>query len=200
MANPLPALNSAGTYTSLPPFNSIISPKAIYYCRGIRKLSDYIASNQDPLTTIYEPVGLTEAEYNTDLVNDVDIISLQNNESVWVIVPSSYLVSYPVPNGINYRSVALVSKLPIIREDLDLSFLMDEISSLITDKIGVQPEIELVETSQTISLTETEETSLKASRAINDRLSKRGKILKLSEQVAALTLEKQALLDYIQTH
>lgn len=197
----LPTIGSKGTYTFDTPYDAKTIPEEIYTCKAIRNISEYVSYNQDPKKLIYDFYGLTDIDYEADLEADMEIVSLQNKEGVWLYVPARYILTYPIVNGIPYRQLAIVCKLPAIKADMDLTLLTTDIGNLISDYIGTDSNISLVETSRTIAVTKTESDILTASRnivATNNRTDRSRYTKLLSDHNEAL-LKIHELEEYIKT-
>lgn len=160
----IPILDSAGSYTFLPPFNDLVGSEEIYHCRAVRKVEDWLHNGQKPLEMIYEPMGLSEEDMDEDAKAGIPIVSLQNNAGTWYNIPARYITSLPTVNGRTYRGVSLVAQLPILDESLDLSNLKDQISNLIKDNLGVVPEVTEVITTRTMLLDESKYIPLEIKR------------------------------------
>ena len=183
----LPALGSSGTYELLAPFDTKVLAEEIYTCKAIRALSEYISNNQDPKKLVYDYYGLTEVDYEEDIKEDMEIISLQNNDGVWLYVPARFILKYPQVNGIPYHQMALVCKIPAIEVSKDLSFLITDINNLIRDYLGVESRVDAIETSRTIAVTKDLSDQMKIDRALasSGRVTDRARYMKLTQDHAA---------------
>lgn len=146
----LPTIGATGVYQFKAPFDKVVVSGERYTCQAIRRLSDYLANNETPLADIYVANGLTEIDYDADILTDMYIVSLQAAIGHWMQVPASYITTYPITNGIPYRSLMIGVALPPMPADRDLSGLYTSISNIVTDTIGVVPVIKPVETSKVI--------------------------------------------------
>ena len=142
----IPFIGSKGFWDIRAPFQTTAG--ALYTCKGIRKLSDYVSSNEDALELVYRPKGLGENEYRQDLSEDMPIIALQTEDGYWHYFPASYLTSYPDPNGVPYRKTGIYVSLPAMPVDRDLSFLAPELKDRILATLGVQSNVKFVEASK----------------------------------------------------
>ncbi len=142
----IPFIGSRGFWDIRSPFN--VPKGTLYTCHVVRKLRDYVASNEDALELIYQPKGLGEAEYKNDLQEDMVIIGLQTEEGHWHYFPASYLITYPDPNGVPYRKMGIYISLPAMPVARDLSFLGPELRDRVLGTLGVQSNVKLVEASQ----------------------------------------------------
>lgn len=177
----LPTLGSSGTYELDAPYDTKILPEEIYTCKGIRKLSEYISHNQDPKKTIYDYYGLSDSDYDNDIKEDMEIISLQNKDGVWLYVPARYILKYPIVNGIPYHQIALVCKLPAIEVNNDLEFLKTDIGNLIRDYLGIDSVIDIVELSRVIAITKEMSDTMTVERSLisNGRITDRSRYTQL---------------------
>lgn len=148
----IPTVGSSGYFDLRSPFDTKILSGERYTCQAVRRISDYLANNETPLETIYIDAGLTEVEYEVDLKKDMYIVSLQAGTGHWVYVPASYINTLPIVNGIPYRTLMIGVALPAMPADKDFSNIQTAISNLVTDTLGVTPNIKLVETSKTLLL------------------------------------------------
>lgn len=144
----IPSVGSSGYFELRAPFDTKMLANELYTCQAVRKLSDYLANNETPFTDIYEPVGLTQSQYDEDLEKDVYVVSLQAETGHWVYVPANYLVKLPAVNGIPYRTMMIGVSLPALPADKDLSHLETAIRNLVMDTIGVASVTKVVETSR----------------------------------------------------
>lgn len=197
----LPVIGSRGTYELLPPFDTVILPEELYTCKAIRNISEYVSYNQDPKKLVYDYYGLTEADYESDVQEDMEIVSLQNNKGVWIYIPARYIIKYPEVDGIPFRQLSMVCKLPAIEVSRDISHLKNDVINLVKDTLGVEPVVEIVEVSRTIAVTREVSDQLKIERSLvsNGRVTDRAKYMELLQREQLLLNKIQALEDYIKT-
>lgn len=197
----LPTIGSRGTYLFESPYDTKALPEELYTCKAIRNISEYVSYNQDPKKLIYDYYGLTEVDFEEDLEADMEIVSLQNKEGVWLYVPARYILSYPIVNGIPYRQMAIVCKLPALKTELDLSILVTDMKNMISDYIGTDSDISLVETSRTIAVTREESDALTIARnaiAVNSTTD-RSRYTKLLNDYNDALYKIHELEEYIKT-
>lgn len=181
----IPTIGSSGNFALRAPFDQVVLPKERYTCQAVRRLSDYLANNEDPKTDIYDANSIPEAEYDDDVEKDMYIISLQGETGQWVYVPARYLISYPITNGIPYRTMMIGAALPPLPADRDLSFLLTEISNLIKDSLGVEPDMDLMETSMVILVDRDKHDVAQAQRdaVSNGRTTDRSRLIQTQTQL-----------------
>ena len=196
----LPALNSSGFFSLRAPLDKVIMINEQYTCIGIRDLSDYIANNEDPQTTIYTPLGILD-DYPVDLAINMFIVSLQNAIGHRIQIPAKYIITYPQTNGVVYRAVMLGVSLPSLPVNNDLSGLIAEITTAVTDILGVVPVIKLVETSRPVLVQPDEVALLESQRALlqNSSGTDRTKYYSLVNSYNSAILKITALEKYIKT-
>ena len=197
----LPVIGSSGTYELLPPFDTVILPEEIYTCKAIRNISEYVSYNQDPKKLVYDYYGLSENDYENDIQEDMEIVSLQNNKGVWVYVPARYIIKYPEVDGIPYHQLSMVCKIPAIEVKRDISHLKTDVINLIKDTLGVEAAVEIVEVSRTIAVTKDVSDQLKIDRALvsNGRVTDRAKYMQLLQQQQVLLDKIESLENYIKS-
>lgn len=197
----LPPIGSSGVFVLSSPFDTKVPSLTNLTCKAIRRISDYLASSEDPKTLCYTSNGLTEENYNDDAVLDVDIVSLQSGEGQWLYIPASYIVSYPITNGIPYRSIALAINLPQLPVTQDISPMETDISNIVRDHIGVVPVIEIIETSRVINVTsEKHEASKTARQLIMNNKSDRVRLSEANILIGKLQTKVQELELFIKNN
>lgn len=146
----LPVIGSSGFYELAAPFDVEVVDKIEYTCKAIRRISDYLANNEDPKASIYNAYEIDEAVYEEDLSKDAYIVSLQSRKGHWLYVPSRYILSYPSVNGVPYRSVMLGVSLPPLPVSQDLTAILSDIKDLVENSLGVSVAVRQVETSMNV--------------------------------------------------
>ena len=159
-----PAIGLSGIYKLKTPYDQLVTPKVVYTCRSLRTLNDIFAAGEDPYTTYYKPVGLTEAVYQADAKTNVVIVGLQAGTGEWIYVPESYIVRAPSNNGVKYSSIVLGVSLGAIPDDTNLDGLISLVNQLVLANIGVTPDIKGVVVSQPAFISSEQHTRLVAAR------------------------------------
>lgn len=164
-----PVIGSKGVFTFAAPFDRLTDKGIEYTCRGIRRLSEYLAANEDPETLVYKASGIQE-QYATDLSEDRIIISLQSRKGHWVYVPEQYILKYPHGSGHRYRSVSLVFALPSIPEKTELDPVLTEVGAYIKSRLGIDVKYKVVDTSMSTLVSDDKHIEISTKR-FNDRTS-----------------------------
>lgn len=197
----LPPIGSSGTYVLSTPFDTKVPAATQLTCKAVRRISDYLSSSEDPKTLCYINNGLTQDNYNEDAVEDMDIVSLQSGEGQWLYVPAKYIVSFPLSNGIPYRSIALAVNLPQLPVSQDISDMLTDISNIVRDHIGVVPAIDTVETSRVIQVDSTKhDVSQAARRLVQNNKSDRTKVIEANILIGKLSTKIQELEEFIKNN
>lgn len=194
-----PSLGMKGFYELNAPLDVLISPNESFVCKSLRKLSDYLHNNENPKEIIYAKYGLTDLDYENDLKEDITIASLQNDIGHWINVPVRYFTKYPDLSGVNYKSYAIGISLPSFPITTNFDSLISSISVLISDMLGVVPEIRLIETSREITVSDTTHqltTTERRARIVNSS-SYRVKYLTTLSSLAETQSKLQALEQHI---
>lgn len=168
MADPyiIPEVGSSGVWTLRSPFDVMIAKNVRYKCQEIRRISGYIANNEDVKTTVYTANKISEAVYEEDLASDSDIVSLQGETGQWLYVPVRYIVSYPTTNGVNYRTSVVAVSLPALPANTDMTNFFASITNLVSDTFGVNCQIEQVETSKVTQVPSDKHSQIQAQRKV----------------------------------
>lgn len=196
----IPEIGTSGYFILNSPFDVQVATNERVTLKSVRKISDYIANNEDIKTDVYITNGI-ESAYAADAQNDVEILGLQSERGHWIYVPVTYVSCYPSFNGIPYRTVSIVIPLQPIPADTDLSNLLSQINDLVKGNVGFDVDSKVVETSKTILVSDTAHQALESNRAINrTQYSQAGQLETLRVQLQEALDKVYALEDYISTH
>lgn len=198
----IPDLGLAGVYTLKTPFAELMSPNVTYTCKGIRGLDDIVAEGLDPQEIYYTAHGIADSVYQSDLKDNVKIISLQSGVGNWLYVPSSYILAYPNNNGVKYYAVMLGVSLGALPENFNLSAYKELVSNLTIDSIGVTPTIKEVIISAATNVDYASHALIATSRANKITLiqSDAAKNAKLTADITVCRNKITELENYIKTY
>lgn len=160
-----PPIGSKGIFSLASPFDRLVDNGIEYTCLAVRKLSEYIAANENPKDLIYKTYGI-ETQFDDDLAKDVYIVSLQSRRGHWLYVPEQYILAFPSGSGHRYRAVSLVFALPSIPVTTDLASIQTEVMELIKARLGVDVKSKPVETSQVILVSDDRHTEISTAREL----------------------------------
>ena len=198
----IPNIGTSGYYNLLTPFDVKVIATERYTCQSVRRISDYIANNEDVKQIVYLDNGLTEVNYLEDAELNMTIVGLQSAEGHWLYIPVKYISTYPIVNGIPYRSVMIGVALPVLPLARNLDGIMTDINNIIVDTLGVNPVIKKIETSTVIQVDKTQHDSQEALRASISagRVTDRSRYMKLLIDHQAALDKITALELYIKNH
>ena len=160
----IPTIGSQGYYQIATPFDRLIVPSMRYTCQAVRTLKHYIAEGQDPYTLFYSPNGLTQADFDTDFLENMSIVGLQAETGPLIYVPARYILTYPLLDGVAYREMMLGVALGSIPEAMDLSAISTRISNIVQESLGITPIITPVQISATAIVSTDTDSRLTAAR------------------------------------
>ena len=200
MSKYTPPLNTTGIYRVRAPF--VVDVTQMYTCVAIRSLVDIRDQGLDPVALYYEPVGLNEVEYTADLAENANVITLKSSTMPTVYIPDTYFTGYPLLDRVPYNHIILSVSLSLVRESLDLSFLQEQISNVVSDVIGVIPEVLIHVAPTTGVITPEQDVVIEAGRqaAITMRTSDYAQRLELQRENIRLREQNQMLLDWVTEH
>jgi hypothetical protein len=199
----IPPIGSSGTWGLRAPYNSLINVELTYSCVAVRRLSEFRLLGIDPFTMYYEPYSVSNGTYASDLAQgDVCIVSLQSASGALVFVPSTYINSYPNPNGFKYTPVILAVDIGSIPDRLNLNAMKTDMVDLIKSYLGIENVVvTTVAVGEDKMLNQNDHNSIEAARLGRITASKtlHGRNTELLNQVQALStrnaeLENQILL------
>lgn len=195
----IPPVGTSGIYKLDVPFAAQLQPNMAYRCDAIRRLSDFLEIGVDPFVEFYQKYGIAKEKYDSDVMNQVCIISLVSTSGHFVYVPSTYVLAYPDINGVAYTVMVLGLELGAIPNYKDLTGLKQALSNLTRDTIGVTPIIKEVAVSAVSKLSQADADALEAARQllINNSQTDRAKLLAMQQQYALLQQQYAQLEAYV---
>lgn len=198
----IPDIGAIGIFVLKTPYDTEIAPGTSYSCQAIRKLSDIIGSGSDPFEVYYQPFGIPRATYNNDITNGVCIVSLLAGIGQWVYVPSSFILSYPIMNGVTYRTLMLGVNLGPLPDGFALAGLKSEVSDTIYDLIGVRPSIKEAVVSAETLVPKVTHDGIETARLANVTItmSKAARIRKLQSDLGEALTKISQLETYIKAN
>lgn len=192
-----PALYTKGIFTLGTPFT--LTPNVVYTCEAIRSFQELINAGVDIFTTYYEPVSLTETQYETDLAAGANLITLMAPGYATVYVPDTYITAYPQVGNVAYSTVVLGVSLGPVPDALDLTFLKEQIADVVSGVIGIAGTVAVVVSPSTDVMTPQQAQNAEDARqaAITNRTSDYAKLQALQAQFNALQTQYNALQAWV---
>lgn len=186
------SIGTKGKFGFTTPFN-VNNSDVILEVVSISDITELELNSLKPFELIYKPVGLTLSDMYTDIGNKVKIIVMRSNGK-YLYVPDKYFDSTTVQSyGKIYTSRTIIMKLCALPKDEDLNVLIQDLTAIVSTRLGVIPNIEEVITSADTIISEDEHDSFEV-----DRKTIKGNKGSLSKQVFVLEktlLEKNELID-----
>ena len=138
-----PELNSFGTFTVVSPFTL---PSGDFRCTGIVGISSLVNSGIDVFSLYYSSHGISSLSYSNDILAEVPIITLMSVDGTTVSLPSSYISTSPETKAIPYSNFHIVVDLGQLPNDIPLSQLRTDITSLVDDALGISSNLSIAVT------------------------------------------------------
>lgn len=164
MSGYIPSIGIRGVFTLLTPFETRLLPQVSYSCIAVRRLADIVAAGGDPKAEYYTPNGLSDEQYNQDLVSSACIITLQAGSASVEYIPSSYISGFPEIGGIPYTGLLLAMNIGAVPDSLDLSYVKQRLAELVLENLGIATTAEAVVASLPSILSPAEHQALVATR------------------------------------
>lgn len=191
-----PPLHAKGTFVLRAPWVTVAN--SLYEAIAIRSFADFVEVGQNAYELFYRPQGLTVNDFEADKALGASIITLVSPSRPTIHVPDTYIDTYPDMGYVAYKSVVLSIALGSVPDQLDLTFLKDQVAGVVSDTIGVLPTVLVHSAPATGVVTEDQHQLLETARnaAVTNRTTDRAKVLELQNQNDALHT-KVALLEQI---
>jgi len=159
-----PNIGDTGVFTLATPYDSIVSDIEEYTVESIRGLQEMVDAGENPLQVVYLDLGRTEEDMKDDINNEINIVVLVNSAGQYAYIPEDAFIKAPDVTGIQYQEKAIGISLGLLKADIDLESLKDDIAAYVKDTLGIVPEIKEVETSAIVRLNKNTRESLELER------------------------------------
>lgn len=130
-----PPINATGAYTVHAPFT--IPAGSVYRCEAIIDFSVLEDDGVNVHQRYYEPVGLDTATFETDKINQINIIVLVSDNHPKIEIPSSYIASFPTAVTVPYSHMYLSVDLGLLPDGVPLQAAKDIIAAEVAKVVGV---------------------------------------------------------------
>jgi hypothetical protein len=133
-----PPYNASGAFELLEPFKSSqgFDSSKVYTCNAIEGFPSLDIEGVDVFATFYQPYGVTDAEYRIDRINSVNIVTLLDSDLLPVLVPSSYIKSFPKSTSVSYNHLFMVYDIGVLPDGFDLTYALAAAKTVIDETIG----------------------------------------------------------------
>jgi len=192
----IPTIGSYGTFAITAPYNTLIPAAMPVTVVSARALSEFTASGEDPLNSIYLAAGDTEASYSADSVLDTVIITFKTEGDEYIYVPSTKVTSDAKLDGVPYIEKSLMINLGHLPTDTDLTLVTNTVHDAIYNILGTAPAITPVDTSSTVMVPKVQHDTLMTTRVNATTVTKSWQTR--YEELLALYNRQQTLLNNVQ--
>lgn len=142
--NLIPAINTAGSFTAINPFDKVVDPTKFYTVEAIRTIPEMQAMKMNLYELVFKPIGVSQDDYQTVLDRAISlnavIVSLTSRNAPTVYVISTYFKSFPLTDGVKYERMALIVDLgacpPSLKDTLVQA--QEEIRDYVTNSVGIE--------------------------------------------------------------
>ena len=133
-------VGTKNTYNFLAPYDTIMSSITLYEITNISTVRSMSSQGLDPFKNIYELYGISDTDFDDDLSNNVAIVELTLDNSIYY-VPINRITNSALVDGIIYSERGIAIKLGFIPSDEVLTTLLPDIVELIKARTGIEAEI-----------------------------------------------------------
>jgi len=167
MTNLVPVINSSGKFKLATPLDTYLNTDITYKVIANRSIREMVDDGLNVLNDVYLIVNLTEDDYNTDLTNNIIITVLRSDSGDTYYIPSNKFISIPDITGVRYIQKTMAINLGYLPIDLDLDYLLPEVTDLLQSLLGVTPNASIIDTSQITIYTDKEHDLFNTTRTKN---------------------------------
>lgn len=124
-----------GAWKTDAPFT--VSQEKIFTCIAIRSFREIEAEGEGVYELVYQPAGLPRSACETDRIAAVSIITLEQENGLNILVPTSYILTYPFTVTEGFSRIVIGVEIGILSDKVPLDALKEKIQQGIQDVIGV---------------------------------------------------------------
>ena len=197
MNNLVPIINTRGKFKLSTPLDTVLNSDIIYTVIANRSILEMINDGLDILNNVYLIMNLTEDDYNVDLANNVIITVLQSENEDTYYIPSNKFISIPDITGKRYMQKTMAINLGYLPIDLNLDYLLPEVTDLIQSLLGITPNASIIDTSQVTLYTNEEHDLFTAERlaTITNNETCVGKLVKIQNILDEMRNKEKILVE-----
>lgn len=184
MAHVYPNIGARGDWKLSLPF--VTAKDVVHTCIAIRYLTELLREGVDPYAKYYSDHDIPRNQYEDDLANNGAIVTLVSELEVRIDVPTSYILSYPDENIVPYSHVVLSISLGAIPDELNLTFLKQQIVLAANEVAGLNAEVKehVIPTTGLITRARHEVMEQLRQAKITNRVTDRVRVKQLQDQLA----------------
>ena len=193
-----PSPGAVGVFTVSAPFS--VGASTLYTVTALRRFSEVIGSGIDLFTELYEPLSIDKSTFEAHLEANAYLVTLQPDYGAPVLVPDTYITSYPKNDSLRYRRIILGIDFGPLPPGLDLSYLTTILKGKASDILGVEPEVNIMEITVDDTVTQDQHQINEARRqaAIKERDPIYARCETQEKQITALLATQKQLIKLLQ--
>lgn len=162
MSRVTPPIGAKGLFKVRAPYT--VSASAVYWVGAKRTFEELIAAKINPLKHVYAPVGLGQQDYNADIVEGAEVITLLSNVRGPLHIPDTYILEYPNMSVVPHSWVVCTVSCGILPDTYDLTRMKQTVAAAVAEYTGVQAEVQTMVAPTTDAVTEADYLNAKAVR------------------------------------
>lgn len=141
--NMIPAINAAGRFEAAAPFDQIVNQSTYYTVEATRTIHEMEGAKLDVYSLVFQPVGVSPEEFPIVLKRAKDagaiICALLDRNGAPVYVPTTYLTSFPLVDGVSYERMCMIADLGPVPPSMALAMqqVLDHTKQYIAATMGI---------------------------------------------------------------
>ena len=198
MARVTPPMNSQGLFILRSPF--VAKGTVVYHVGAHRNFEDIIAAGIDPLSLVYTPVNLGQAEYDADKLEGATIITLYSATEKPLHVPDTYIESYPNMGVIPHSWLVAAISCGMLPDTYSTSALELALKEVVSDHTGIEGEVFITRAPVTEAITQEQYVQNLNARqaAIKTRTSTYAENIRLAAELENSRESEQRLIELVE--
>jgi hypothetical protein len=200
MALMIPPIGTKGRWQLKAPFTTQVG--VLYTCGAARFFNDLENQGVDVYELCYKPFQIPESVFSADRASGQVILTLMSDTLAPLYVPTSYVLSPPDLSSYPLQHVIISASCGPLSTFTDLTFMKQQVATVISDVLGVIPTINLGVVPLSTTLTPTEYATMEAAREalITNRTTDHARLLEMTRQRDTAVQQNIILTKIIKDH
>ena len=200
MARVTPQIQAEGRYELRSPWAEVMPTATVFVCQAIRSFVEIENEGVGVYETFYEDMGVSQADYKSDVAENAHIITLMSQDGQTVIfVPDTYILYAPSSDNVVCDQIVLSVNLGVLPAYKDLTAVKTGLQSKLKEMMGIdQPFNEnRVPSVRTVTQSDNEIAEAARDALMEYQLSPEATIRSLQKQLDETTLKLNNAYDWM---
>jgi len=137
----IPPVNLKGLFKFKKPFDQPLKHNIQYKVIAVRSIPEMVKEMIDVKTIVFIDNSLTEEDYDNAVLNEIPIITLQDEADNLYYIPANFIVSIPDITGELYNGRVIIINLGYVPKKLNLDYVLNDLKEFVKSVVGLEPDV-----------------------------------------------------------